>query len=91
MMNKRDLKKSINYICSELFAECVAVSLYEGNAKTEDVDAVLASIVHTHCHYIRRISHIEPGMKAKAYYKDLIEHFNKEVDNIIDHIRNLIG
>ena len=28
--NKKDLKKTINYVCSELFAECVAVSLYSG-------------------------------------------------------------
>ena len=27
-MNKRELKKSVNYICSELFAEGVAASLY---------------------------------------------------------------
>ena len=31
MPNRRDLKKTINYICSELFAECVAASLYNGN------------------------------------------------------------
>ena len=29
--NKRDLKRSINYICSDLFAECVAASLYGGS------------------------------------------------------------
>lgn len=28
MANKRDLKRTINYITSELFAECVAASLY---------------------------------------------------------------
>lgn len=91
MANKKDLKKSINYICSNLFAECVAVSLYEGNAKKENVEALLASIVHTHSNYIRRVSHPEPGMPAKKYYQDLITLFNREADDIIDQIGNLIG
>ncbi|MEN9365110.1 MAG: hypothetical protein RL165_846, partial [Bacteroidota bacterium] len=30
MANKRDLKRTINYITSELFAETVAASLYNG-------------------------------------------------------------
>ena len=28
MANKRNLKKEINFVCSELFAECIAVSTY---------------------------------------------------------------
>jgi len=35
-MNKRELKKSVNYICSELFAEGVAVSLYSQNADKDN-------------------------------------------------------
>lgn len=91
MTNKKDLKKAMKYICDELFAECIAVALYEGNAKQENVDALLASIIHIHNDYVRRISHPEPGMPAKQYYKTLTEHFNKEASDIIDQIGNLIG
>lgn len=87
--NKRDLKKSINYICSELFAECVAASLYNNNLEKENVDALLTSILNIHNNYICRISHPEPGMDAKAYYKDLIDNFNKEVGEIVDAICNI--
>ena len=41
-MNKRELKKSVNYICSELFAEGVAASLYSENADKDNINALLA-------------------------------------------------
>ena len=44
MANKRDLKRTINYITSELFAETVAASLYNGKPTQEDVDGILSAI-----------------------------------------------
>lgn len=91
MGNKKDLKKTINYICSDLFAECVAASLYGSAHETrpDDVDAVLSSIILLHKDYVSRISHPEPGMPQKKYFKDLIAKFNKKTDEIIDQIQNL--
>ena len=43
MANKRNLKKIINYICSDLFSECIATSLYSDKKKQEEVNAILAS------------------------------------------------
>ena len=88
-MNKRKLKKSINLICESLFADCVAVSLYGPDAhkkNNEDMEALLFSIVKMHSHYIQRISHPEPGLPAKAYFTDLCEKFNAQVDNILDQV-----
>ena len=89
MTNKRDLKRVINYICSELFAECVASSLYVGRPCEENVNSLLATIVRLQGEYICRVSHPEPGIAPKKYYQDLKENFNKEVAEIIDHIGNL--
>lgn len=89
MTNKRNLKKDINRICRELFAECMATSLYIGKPDNENANALLFSILTIRNNYVRRISHPEPGMPAKQYYKDLIEKFNKEVSEIIDQICNL--
>lgn len=85
-MNKRDLKKTINYVCSELFAECVAASLYSGMPNEDNTNALLASILNIHSDYLKRVSHSEPGMKAKVYYSRLIKDFNKSVTEIIDQI-----
>lgn len=88
MAKRRTLKRNINFICSELFAECIAVSLYSGKPEKEDVDMVLKTILTLQSDYISRVSHTEPNI-AKTYDKNLILHFNKEVDEIIDHIKNL--
>lgn len=86
MSNKRDLKRTINYICSDLFAECVAASLYSAKPDKEDVKALLTSIITIHSDCTKRISHPEPGMKKSAYYQDLIKNFNKQVSELVDQI-----
>ncbi len=72
MANKRDLKRTINYITSEMFAECVAASLYKSKPADEDVDGILTAIVMIRTDFICRVSHPEPGMEQKKYYKKLI-------------------
>ena len=85
MMNKRTLKKAINLICEELFAEGVAISLY-GPLPQKEAEALLFSIVKMQDNYLKRVSHPEPGMSAKAYYKDLREKFSAQVSEILDQI-----
>ena len=89
MANKRSLKHIINLICEELFAEAVAASFYGNQPNEENAEAVLSSILRLQSNYICRISHPEPGMEAKQYYKDLREKFSIEADEIIDQINNL--
>lgn len=89
MANKRDLKRTINYITSELFAECVAASLYNGKPDQNEVDGILSAIVMTNTDFIKRVSHPEPGLKQSAYYKQLIIDFNKQTGELIDQISNL--
>ena len=88
MANKRTLKKCINLICEDLFAESVAVSLYGPENDRENAEAVLSSIVNMEDHYIKRISHPEPGIPAKKYYKDLREKFSSQVNEILDQINS---
>ena len=89
MANKRDLKRTINYITSELFAECVAASLYGGSPAKEDVDSILTSIVLLNSDFIKRVSHPEPGMEHKKYFKHLIIEFNKQSNEVVDQIASL--
>ena len=89
MANKGDLKKIINYICSDLFSECIAASLYNGNKKQEEINAILTSIIIVQSNYVCRISHPEPGMSKKAYFKDLKEKFTAQIEEITDNIANI--
>ena len=87
MANKRSLKRSITIICEEIFAECVAASLYGSNR--QGAEALIYSIIRMQDNYIRRISHPEPGMPSRQYYKDLREKFAAEASEIVDQINNL--
>ena len=89
MAKKRELKRSIDYVCSDLFAEAVAASLYGKKINQENLDALLRVILSVHNDFIRRISHPEPGLPAKAYHKVIINDFNTQVNEIVDHIQNL--
>lgn len=89
MGNKRNLKHSINNICSELFTETIAASLYGSNVNKDNVEAILAAIVLLRNNYIGRVSHVEPGMNAKDYFKDLREKFDADTNEIIDQICSL--
>lgn len=89
MANKRELKRTINYMYGELLAECLAISLYGAKPDNQNVDALLRSILTTHGEFTSRVSHPEPSMKPKAYYKALIQDLNKRAFEIIDQIGNI--
>ncbi len=89
MAKKRILKRTIHYVCEELFAECAAASLNASSYNTENIAALVGSIVQLQNNYVNRISHPEPGIRQKDYYKDLIENFNKQASEIVDQILNI--
>ncbi|MBP3767819.1 MAG: hypothetical protein J6I31_06040 [Prevotella sp.] len=86
MAKRRILKRSITNICTALFAEGVAASL--NNKHPENADALLTSIIKMESDFLCRVSHVEPGMKPKAYFNDLISKFNAQVIEIADQINN---
>lgn len=63
--------------------------MYSSKATEEDVNALLASILVIHNDYVRRVSHQEPGLSPKLFYKDLVNNFNKQVSEIVDQVVNL--
>ncbi|MBR1415547.1 MAG: hypothetical protein IJ570_06765 [Prevotella sp.] len=88
MANRRTLKHAINGICEELFAECVAASLYGAAKHKENAEAELFTILKIQSDFIARVSHPEPGISARAYFKDLREKFTAQVGEVVDQINN---
>ncbi len=89
MANKRQLKKVINYESAELFTECVAIGLVKPDVAQEDLDNCMTSILTLQSDMVARVNHPEPGMTRKAYYRTLVQDFQKGVDEIINTIYNL--
>ncbi|MBR1547709.1 MAG: hypothetical protein IJ637_03165 [Prevotella sp.] len=87
MASRKTLKRTITNISEALFAECVAASLYSHDRQCGET--LIYSTVKMQDHFVRRISHQEPGMPAKEYYRDLWEKFVAQVSEITDHINNL--
>jgi len=86
MANKRTLKRAIHLISDELYGEAVAISLYGTEAQKANAEAHIWAIAKMEDDFIRRISHIEPGMKPKAYFDYLWEQFGAQVSDIIDQM-----
>jgi len=86
MMNKRSLKKAINVVSDQLFANAVAVSLYGNNRNAENDQALIESIINMRNDFVSRISHPEPGMKKQEFYKDLRDKFISQAQELADQI-----
>ncbi|AVM53398.1 hypothetical protein JN06_00863 [Bacteroides zoogleoformans] len=88
MASRRNLKKSINNIAGELFAECLVYALHTRNADKKKTDDLMAEILNMQDEFISRISHTEPG-NTKAFYQKLHTDFNAKVNEIIDAMGKL--
>lgn len=88
MANKRQLKKRVNNLCGDLFAECVACVKY-AKVNREDADAVMINILNMQDDILCRISHIEPGLPTKKFFKKLNEDLYSTTESIVSQIEGL--
>lgn len=89
MANKRTLKRTINHISGDLLAECVAIRHFQ-NTNVNDVDNIMLSILLMQDDMISRISHPEPGMKPKKFFKKLKADMLSRIEDIISEIQHAI-
>lgn len=84
MASRKRLKKSINLICGELFADCVALSLCNQADRTA-LEKLMAEIIAVRVEYISRISHTEKGQE-RLFYKKLHEEFAQKTSALHEKI-----
>lgn len=84
MASRKQLKKSINLVCGELFADCVALSLCQ-QADKEALQALMAEGLALQSEYVSRISHTEKGQE-KLFYKKLREEFTAKSNELSEKI-----
>ncbi len=82
MASRRNLKKAINHISSELFAECMYLKATAGEKAQEAIDQQMVNILRLQNEHICRISHTEPG-NVKGFYKKLRTDFSTGVEEIV--------
>ena len=88
MANRKELKKYVNDVAGNLFADCLATKLYVKNVNPILADEVLCRILKFREEFTCRICHTEPG-NVKGFYRKFREDFNVEARNIVDAIDSL--
>lgn len=86
-MKRRELKKCVNTLCGELFAECIALNHYE-NVDKDALSNVMESILMMQADIVCRISHVQPGA-GKIFFKKLKDDLVTRTEAIIDDIQAL--
>lgn len=88
MANRRNLKKEINGICGDLFAECVAINLRKGDGDRSLTDGLMTEILKLQDDFISRVSHTQKD-KVRKFYNHLYADFNAKTANIIEALDKL--
>ena len=50
---------------------------------------MLFCILKTQSDFVARVSHPEPGIEPKAYFKDLREKFSAQISELVDQVNAL--
>lgn len=87
-MKRREIKKDINSLCGDLFAECVALLHYKSNPDKKDVENIMLIILELQDDMISRLSHVEPG-STKLFFKKIREELMARTEDIVEQIKAL--
>lgn len=87
-MNRRALKKNLNYLVQELITESLWIIHCHKPASVQDVENIIDNILITQREMLSRISHADKK-KAKLHFKKMREEFLTRVDDIVEQIKNL--
>ena len=74
MSNRRKLKKAVKSDLGELFADCVALSMV-AHDDSEKLQQVLADVTDAYHDFVPRISHVEPGLTPRVFFRKLRSDF----------------
>ncbi len=86
MANKRQLKKTIDLVTGTLLVECVAAMHFDHVCPQEDIDSIMTAALRLQDDMIRRVSHPEPGMPARKFFKNLREELLSTADELAGQI-----
>ncbi len=88
MASRKNLKKVITFIVDDLATDAFLLS-YDAQADTEEWVKLFNRIFALNNDYVARVSHVEPGMKARKYFDALCDSFNADAKEILVDIERL--
>jgi hypothetical protein len=88
MANRRQLKKAVNRIATELMVECVAVQHNHPKVALADVENIAKSILLLQEDYLARLSHVDKH-QVKRFFAQWHDDIAVSTNEIIDAIYHL--
>lgn len=88
MASRKDLKKNISAIVSELIGECIIRSQFVPGTDEQAAGEIVGKLIELDADFTSRVSHTEPG-NVKAYYRALYKDFNEQIEGICNEIEAL--
>ena len=88
MASRKNYKKVITYIADQLATQAFFAS-YESKADAAEWIDVFNAIFALNKDYVARVSHVEPGLRARKYFDTLSISFNEDAKAILDKINAL--
>lgn len=80
MASRKELKKAVNYIISDMFVEAIIMKEIK-HVDDAKADEVLGELLTIQDEFLKRASHTEPG-NVKGYYRQYYKDFNAAVDAV---------
>ena len=84
MASRKQLKKSIKRITSELMTDCVVLNACTPNA-ADKYQPLMAELLQLHTDYVSRLSHVEKGSE-RLFFKRLHQDFTTSINDLADRI-----
>lgn len=86
MASRKNLKKVIGYISSELLSQAIYVAV-NSDREPAEWNQLFENIIRLNNDYVARVSHKQPGMSAKKYFDTLCTSFNEDAKAIVAEIQ----
>jgi len=89
MAKRKDLKKAINTMCSDLLIELLAAQQSNPNIPQEDITNIAESILLMQDDFTTRLNHVDKH-QVDFFFKQLEDDLVASTNEIVDHICHLL-
>lgn len=94
MANKRDIKKNIDYLISEVVSDCYTFKYLFPDKNQKEVDKIIKDTVDFRNELIKRVNHPDGKDNKKLiknHYKKVNQDLFDNVDNYGDRLNKMLG